>query len=459
MRAFLLFILCLVPSQAPAHTIPSIVVGFDEHEPEWKHPIRVVRGYVRVDAVLVPDQVVAQAYVSQGAALVDVFNVGNSPVRLAFKDAEGDPGEYDREVLPGCGIAWSSSAPSWRVDAEPSQWDALYAPKPWHKVDDGWTFMTGSPRNRFFSPHVWRAQGGLSRDMEVWLDRYVRWQLQRSYQSPDPVRALPRALTGHPHIGGEWTRDPLAGTITPMDTHHQTVGVLRDAYLLTGNPRALDQIVREITWALASQDYYRTDWPWPYGGIERVPGWLLVSLADAAECFKRAGLQSLVETMALHAEAHVRLLETIGFNEEGLPRIISAADGRHLEVPHNLPWQGSIVAFGLYRVHKVLGVPGARELGDRYLDYVENHGWDGKGVVYDSIPHYPEDDVGPRSAGVPGIGMWPAASLIEAGRRESPLLRYLVERSQEVKVSGQPLLSGHTDAGLSWFGPLVPAPE
>jgi hypothetical protein len=438
---------------------PALLIGTGEAkqrvELHLEHPLPILPGWTRFDA-RPAGGLVAQAFVSATHMLVDVFNVSSSPIYVEFAGVASDGLEYAREVPPWCGIAWSSDPPTRATAAPPtSTWDPKYSLTSWAKTDVAWTMTTGSPRNRFFSEHRWRAaRGGVSRAMEEWFDRYVRWQLQRSYQQPEAQRAFPRVLLGQSAVGGKATPYPGIGTVLPGDTHHWTVGLLADAFLLTGDPRAFDQLTRAMSWALATQDYYRVDWPYPYGGSERVPGWLLVSLADAGEAFDAAGYASLVEWCRLHATAHVERLETIGFNESGLPNIVSAPDpGRHLSVPWNSPWQGAIVGFGLQRVHEVLGVPGAHELGLRWVDYVETRGWNGMNVVYDSIPHHPEHQhVAPRVAGVPGLGLWSAPALILAGRVDSPLVQFLIARSTATKVSGQPLFS--PSHGLSYFAPL-----
>lgn len=436
---------------------PKIAVGdADPVTIEWQHGTPFPGGWWRVDAVPAPG-LVAQGFASSTHLLVDVFNVGEDPVRIAFVGAEGDAGEYDRVVPPGAGLAWSSSPPTAQIDDPgPGEWDDEYVAKPWAKVDTGWTLQTGSPRNRFFSPHRWRvSRDVLSRTMEAWLDRWVRWQLQRTYQDPDPARALPRALLELPAGGGGTVSYEEIGAVTPMDTHHQTVGVLADAWLLTRNPRALDQLVRELVWSYETQDYYDPEWAWPYGGIERVPGWLLVGLADGAEVCRDAGLPPLVARFAAQARDHVALLEELGFNELGLPNIVAPKDPRHIDVPHNLPWQGAIVAFGLLRVDAELGTPGARNLAERWLDYLQTRGWDGDQVVFDAVPHALEDqDVAPSRAGIPGVGFWLAPPLILAGRTDSLLLAMLVGRAKSIRYQGAPIFS--RDGFVSLFGPLIP---
>lgn len=449
------------PASAAPPKPPAVLVGAGEVEQRveltLEHPVLVLPGWMRFDAQVAPG-VLAQAYVSQTTTLVDVFNVGATPIRIAFEGVAGDLLEYDRTVPTWCGISWSSSPPTRSAEAPAGgPWDSAYPVLPWAKVDVGWTMTTGSPRNRFFSEHRWRAaRGGVTRAMEAWLDRYVRWQTQRSYQQPDPLRAFPRTMLGLAPAGGKPVTYPTLGTVLPGDTHHWTVGVLADAFLLTGDPRALDQLTRAMSWALATQDYYRVDWPYPYGGAERVPGWLLVSFADAAEAFDAAGYASLVEWCQDHASAHVENLERLGFNELGLPNIVTAPDpGRHLSVPFNAPWQGATVAHGLLRVDQVLGVPGARELAQRWLDYLERDGWNGINTAWDSIPHEPADQaVARRAAGVPGIGMWLAPPLILGGRSESPLLAFIVGKAKATKSSGQVLFS--PGGSLSLFAPILP---
>lgn len=460
MRTLLVLLLLAITAAAAPPKPPALLIGTGDAvqrvELTLEHPIPILPGWVRLDARPAPG-LVAQAFASRDNLLVDVFNVGPA-VHLAFEGAAGEGLEFQRLVPTWCGIAWSHKAPTKTATDPPAgAWDAAYAPQPWHVVDVGWTPTTGSPRNRFFSAHRWRAaHGDVTRAMEAGLDRHVRWQLMRPLQQPDELRALPRIMVGQAAPWVKHVTYPDIGSVTPGDTHHWTVGELCDAFLLTGDPRAFDQVVRAMTYMLATQDYWRVDWHWPYGGAERVPGWLLCSLADAGEVFDAAGYRGLYEWTRDQAQAHVELLTKLGLNELGLPNVVAAPDaGRHLPCPWNAPWQGAIVAFGLLRVDQVFGVPGAAPLAQRWLDYLEQRGWDGVGVVFDSVPHNPEDQaVAPRAAGVPGIGMWLAPPLILGGRMESPLLAFLIERAKGSKYYGQVLFS--PGGSLSLFAPLFP---
>lgn len=272
---------------------------------------------------------------------------------------------------------------------------------------------------------------------------------------PDPSRALPRPFLGLSPVGGGWETYLEAGTVTPSDTHHHTIGVLLDAYLLTGNPRALDQAVRLERWIVSTADYYDPEWPWPYGGSERVLGWLLVSLADYGQLALAAGLDSEFTWAALRAQEHLETAARVGFNELGLPNIAAPPDGRHLKVWHNLPWQGAIVAFGMLRCREVFGTPGMGAEAEKWLQYIENHGWDGLTTVYDSIPHNLSDQgVLPKGAGIPGIGLWAAPPFILSEKNSSPLLLFIKGKAESIKVYGQPMLSpngGH----LGIFGPII----
>lgn len=464
-----LAVLLLAPLAAAQPKAPALRIG--DAEPvtiEWHHGIPFPGGWWRVDAVPAPG-IAAQGFASQTRLLVDVFNVGEEPVRIAFDEVSGDPGEFDRVVPPSCGIGWSSAPPTLQAeDPGPGRWDKDYGPRAWPKVDVGWTFTTGSGRNRFFSAMRWRVDHGvLSRTMEAHLDRWCRWQLHRSYQDADAARALPRVLIGQKPGGGEWLQyETLPGdTVTPMDAHHFTVGVLADAWLLTHNPRALDQLIRALSWSLATQPQYDIStgddsWLGVYGGIERVPGWLLCGLADGVEVTKDAGIGLLVERWTISASEHVDVLTKAGFNDLGLPNIVAPADaGRHIAVPFNAPWQGATVVFGLSRVADVIQVPNARRLAVSWATYLEDCGWDHDTHVFDAIPHNPEDQgVSPSIAGLPGIGLWPAPALIAAGRTEddSPLLHMICEVARKTKYSGVTLFS--PDGWVGYFGPLIGVP-
>lgn len=391
-----------------------------------------------------------------------------------------DP-EFSRSVMPGAGIAWESAPwPSWRQDPPSEKWSAWWkqrAAASWDQVDVGWTFTTGSPRNRFFDERERAALDsplrpitptqliglgpwkGATPDTDAALSRFTRWQLQRRHQHRG-VLTYPLALAGgKPKSLPNYVGPGKIGTVTPCDSHHFSVDGLAAAFRLTGNPLALDQLCALMSYAIATEVYFDPAWHWPFGGQPRPAGRILCAIATTLECLALAGpaTHPFAERLMDLAADLIGTLTKIGFNEQGKPNLFGQPDGRHLLVEHNLPPYDAIVALGCVRLHEVAAIPGALEHGERLLDYIERDAWSPQdGTFFDSIPHNAADsDVPPKLTGGVGIAQWNAPALIVGGRLNSPLLGALVTIAKAAKVGHEPYWTAKNWQAVSNFGPLL----
>jgi len=422
----------------------------------WNHEAPIGNGWVRYDASACDGLIAAQAFVSSQKHLVDVFNRGPAPMNIRFDDRLTL--EFGRAVQPHTGIGWTQELVAQEAVTQP--YDHLYSPEiPFPQMDVAYTLTTGSPRNFFFDPHRHRAvHFGPSTAMNRWFDRFTRYQLMRNYQSVG-ARALPSwYTTGQVFKGFEYNH-PDFGAITPFDTHHMTISVLADDYMFTGNPRALDQIVRILVVALSTENYYNPNYHWPYGGTTRVPGWLLYSLADALPVFERAGDSGMFNWTMGHIRAHLNLLEKLGFSENG-PNIINPPDpGRHLPVPFHMPWHDAIVCFAATRLAG-LGVPGARKVADDWFNHIDARGWDiPDGCGYDSIAHYLDADGSPehppKGGTCNGIGLWMVAPYILRNDTLKPFADNAIHALKTLNSEGKPVWSADSSFGMSLAAPLI----
>ena len=395
---------------------------------------------------------------------LDVLSERPTSVNVSVDGSDAVP------LYPGCGRGFLNSIlnvtfpdSEYEDDIAKLFWN-YHAALPFSEVDIAYTPTSGSPRNRFFGWIKEYKSNKLTIEQALWADKYLSFQLLRPYQ--DPSRGgWPACFSefgsrkwGTPHYEG-------IGTADAGDGGHFTIRTLVDIYELWRLPRALDQAIRCLFSAMHQWPYYQDVWEdRPYSGSPRIAGWLMLALADGLRATRISGHGLLYDQIFRMAHDHINQQERIVNANPYAPLISAPDERRHIGVPFVCCWQMQVWAFALYELYKEVPHKRILKLAEHINKLMEDHGWDGQGTWYDSIPADPNDkETSPRPVGADSLGHWFAPAHISIDRDNSESLKAQIEVAKNSHWDhNRPFGSGVTNferksylKGLDKFGPLI----
>lgn len=375
-------------------------------------------------------------------------------------------------VRPLAGRAWSSWHPTTDRTVATSVGDPIFREllsRP--TVDHLLVHEGGSPREGAFDfvRRIVGREGGLSDLGAEYLGCFTAEQVNRDYQDSD-ARGLSCGLTGVAHVVAKGAGADAFLGLPYWAGHcpcHLTIERLATAYLLTGSPRALDQLVSLVTHAfrteyyleLEADRYGRVAVNGFYNDTPRMIGWPLVVGATFLDVMQRVSKtgSSGAALATLLGPGVVRFLEVHIANVldhwgPGVwsPFETSLPNGGHTKDPHDVPFMHVPLIVGARRLAGY-GVRGAKRLEQLSLDFVENHCVDtaapGVAFYYDALKA--GGGVGSRALSN-GVGTWFIAAFAGTGRK---LELRMIEESFGTNRFGVPDIDFRNTLtpGLDWI--------
>lgn len=339
-------------------------------------------------------------------------------------------------------------------------------------VDHLLTHEGGSPRESALDAIARLAdrEAGLSPIGRDYLGAFTEAQLNRPYQDPDAI-GFPSGLTGPVHVEAKGAGANAFVGVPYWAAHcacHFTVDRLASAWELTGNPRALDQLVRLVVHALRS-DYYLELEADRYGKVSvngfysyspRMIGWPLKAIARTLGVLRRAAKIDPVGGMKLAATLGPRLK---AFAEVHVANVLSRwpvgvwspfankdSTGGHTKEEHDVVFMQAVLAMGARECAK-FGVIGASELHARSVEWIDRYGWDRDGAsvmfFYDALKAGGGTSL--RSPGN-GVGLWTIQAVSGTG---CELEARLIEEARTTNCWGVPEIDTRNSLfpGLEWI--------
>lgn len=386
-----------------------------------------------------------------GVVLIDVMSTAND--RLVEIDVDG-VSDY---IRPLAGRGYSSAHPgeakfgSSAGDPVVRKWLAK------NPVDHLLTHEGGSPRESALDAIARLAdrEGGLSPIGRDYLGAFAEAQLNRPYQDPDG-HGFPSGLTGAAHVEAKGAGASAFLGVPYWAAHcpcHFTVDRLATAWELTGNPRALDQLIRLMVHALRTEYYLELEAD-RYGKVgvngfysysPRMIGWPLKAIARTLEVLRRAakidpiGGTKLAAMLGprLKAFAEVHVANVLSRWPVGVwsPFANTDSTGGHTTEEHDVVFMECVLAMGARECAK-FGVIGARELNSRCVEWLDRYAWDRAGpsvmIWYDALKS--GGGTSPRSPGN-GVGLWTIQAVSGTG---CELERRLIDEARANEFWGVP---------------------
>lgn len=394
----------MIPNTLTVDGVPVPIAGSG-----WSTPLAVdgCSGWTR--ETFATDAAAVVRWKKDATVLLDVMNRRQD--RLLQVDADG---VLDL-VYPLAGRGFSNAHPGEAQDKD-GQGDVIFKKtlaQPF--VDKALTHEAGSPRMGAFDPlaTLTHRDGFLSVTKRDLLGRFVEEQLRRPYQDPD-ASGVPVALLGSARL-------PV-GTflgVEHWETHclcHFAVLRLVTAFELTGNPRALDQLVRLIFHTAGVDAYLR-----PGKLLQTAPrmaGWWLFALAKTMRVLKEVpSLAKFIGPRVFTMAAKV----VKELNDAWKPGVWSPWEttngaGGHTTEPHDIGFMQTVLALGAQACARY-GVPGAFALSEKVVRWLDLYAWDRENhaevVVYYDVLRAGGGTL--PSNGGDGVRFWLAAVLQGTG--------------------------------------------
>lgn len=381
--------------------------------------------------------------------LLDVMNP--MPDRLLGIEVDDVPDQ----IRPLAGRGYSNGHPG-EAKIEESAGDVVV--RKWlakNPVDHLLTHEGGSPRESGLDAIARLAlrEGGLSAVGRNYLGAFTEAQLNRPYQDPDD-RGFPSGLTGIARVESKGAGANAFLGLPYWAAHcpcHFTVDRLATAWELTGNPRALDQLIRLMVHALRTEYYLeleadqfgRVGVNGFYASAPRMIGWPLVAIARTLGVLRRAAkideggakLAALLgPQLKAFGEAHIaNVLKRWGLGIWS-PFATTDGTGGHTTEKHDVVFMECVLAMGARRCAE-FGLFGAAELAHRCVEWIDSYGWARSNpnavmLWYDALEA--GGGTSPRSPWN-GVGLWTIQAVSGTG---TELERRLIEEARETNFGG-----------------------